>query len=69
MPLPGPGGRSALHAACERGDESLVQLLVRSRADTSIADAQGRPDGKILAMFNLPAQSEGDGGTGSAADG
>lgn len=80
MPLPGPGGRSALHAACERGDESLVQLLVRSRADTSIADAQGftafdllrrrgLPDGKILAMFNLPAQSEGDGGTGSAADG
>lgn len=77
---PGPGGRTALHAACERGDEYLVQLLVRSRADTSIADAQGftafdllrrrgLPDGKILAMFNLPAQSESDGGTGSAADG
>lgn len=77
---PGPGGRTALHAACERGDEYLVQLLVRSRADPSIADAQGftafdllrrrgLPDGKILAMFNLPAQSESDGGTGSAADG
>lgn len=77
---PGPGGRTALHAACERGDEYFVQLLVRSRADTSIADAQGftafdllrrrgLPDGKILAMFNLPAQSESDGGTGSAADG
>lgn len=77
--LPGPGGRMALHAACERGDEYLVQLLVRSRADPSIADSQGftafdllrrrgLPDGKILGMFSQNAAAVRDAGTGSAAD-
>lgn len=78
---PGSGGRStALHAACERGDEYLIQLLVRSRADPSVVDSQGStaldllrrrglPDGKILSMFNVTTPNESDGGTGSATDG
>ncbi len=77
---PGSGGRSALHAACERGDEYLIQLLVRSRADPSTVDSQGStaldllrrrglPDGKILSMFNVTTPNASDGGTGSATDG
>ena len=77
---PGSGGRSALHAACERGDEYLIQLLVRSRADPSVVDSQGStaldllrrrglPDGKILSMFNVTTPNASDGGTGSATDG
>lgn len=76
----GSGGRSALHAACERGDEYLIQLLVRSRADPSTVDSQGStaldllrrrglPDGKILSMFNVTTPNASDGGTGSATDG
>jgi len=76
----GSGGRSALHAACERGDEYLIGLLVRSRADPSVVDSQGStaldllrrrglPDGKILSMFNVTTPNASDGGTGSATDG
>ncbi|CAJ1335405.1 unnamed protein product [Effrenium voratum] len=72
-------GATALHAACERGDEYLVHLLVRSRADPSINDESGAtafdllrrrglPDGKIVAMLSPPT-SDDDGGTGSAASG
>lgn len=69
------GGATALHAACERGDEYLVQLLVRSRADPSFTDVsgltafdllrrRGLSDGKIVALLSPPASGD-DGGTGS----
>ncbi|CAE7301825.1 Ank3 [Symbiodinium natans] len=69
-------GATALHAACERGDEYLVQLLVRSRADPSLNDLsgltafdllrrRGLSDGKIVTLLSPPAASGDDGGTGS----
>mmetsp|Transcript_10975 Transcript_10975/g.26457 ORF Transcript_10975/g.26457 Transcript_10975/m.26457 type:complete len:399 (+) Transcript_10975:31-1227(+) len=69
------GGATALHAACERGDEYLVQLLVRSRADPSLTDVfgltafdllrrRGLSDGKIVVLLSPPASGD-DGGTGS----
>jgi len=74
------GGATALHAACEKGDEQVVSLLVRSRADPSIGDAsgltafdllrrRGLPDGKIAGLLHPPQADSGqdDGGTGSAA--
>ncbi|CAE7634618.1 ANK3 [Symbiodinium pilosum] len=73
------GGATALHAACERGNEYLVHLLVRSRADPSLNDRsgltafdllrrRGLSDGKIVAMLSPPAASGlDDGGTGSMA--
>lgn len=73
--MPNASGTTALHAACERGDESLVQLLVRFRADPGAANAagstpqellrrRGLADAKILQLFSPPMGS-GDGGTGS----
>eukprot|EP00441_Pelagodinium_beii_P033455 CAMPEP_0197626912 /NCGR_PEP_ID=MMETSP1338-20131121/5681_1 /TAXON_ID=43686 ORGANISM="Pelagodinium beii, Strain RCC1491" /NCGR_SAMPLE_ID=MMETSP1338 /ASSEMBLY_ACC=CAM_ASM_000754 /LENGTH=456 /DNA_ID=CAMNT_0043197507 /DNA_START=52 /DNA_END=1422 /DNA_ORIENTATION=+ len=76
------GGATALHAACEKGDEHLVSLLVHSRADPSLGDAsgltafdllrrRGLPDGKIVSLLKPPEADGGqdDGGTGSAAGG
>lgn len=72
------GGATALHAACEKGDEHLVSLLVRSRANPSLGDASGLTafdllrrrgmlDDRIVALLSPPAAAGlDDGGTGSA---
>lgn len=72
-------GATALHAACEKGDEHLVALLVRSRANPSLGDAKGltafdllrrrgMPDGSIVALLSPPAGTgQDDGGTGGAS--
>lgn len=74
-PKPGPGGAMPLHVACEKGDEHLVSLLVRNRADPEIKDVSGRkafdllrkrglPDAHILNLLSPPSERAGDGGTG-----
>jgi len=71
---PGSIGNMPLHAACEKGDEYLVSLLVRARADPSLSNAadltafdllrkRGLPDGQIVQLLTPPA--EGGGGDGS----
>lgn len=72
-------GATALHAACEKGDEHLVALLVRSRANPSLGDAKGltafdllrrrgMPDGSIVALLSPPTGTgQDDGGTGGAS--
>jgi len=64
-----------LHAACAKGDEYLVSLLVRSKADPSRTDAtgltafdllrrRGMPDKHIVALLRSPGPSAQDGSTG-----
>jgi ankyrin repeat protein len=77
---PGSAGSMPLHAACEKGDEYLVGLLVRSRADPSSSDAagltafdllrrRGLPDGQIVQLLTPPSPAGGgDGSTGATAD-
>eukprot|EP00933_Yihiella_yeosuensis_P057488 TRINITY_DN5732_c0_g3_i1.p1 TRINITY_DN5732_c0_g3~~TRINITY_DN5732_c0_g3_i1.p1 ORF type:complete len:494 (+),score=114.43 TRINITY_DN5732_c0_g3_i1:73-1554(+) len=73
------GGATALHAACEKGDEHLISLLIRFNASPSLGDAanmtafdilrrRGLPDGRIASLLSPPAPSRhaDDGGTGSA---
>lgn len=72
-------GATALHAACEKGDEHLVALLVRSRANPSLGDAKGltafdllrrrgMTDGNIVALLSPPTGTDqDDGGTGGAS--
>lgn len=67
-----------LHAACEKGDEYVVKLLVRSRADPSLSDAagltafdllrrRGLGDRQIVALLSSPTSgNDADGGTGGA---
>jgi len=68
-----------LHAACEKGNEYLISLLVRARADPSFADAAGQtafdllrrrglPDGHIMTLLTPPAAAAQDGGTGTTGD-
>lgn len=78
--VPPTGGATPLHAACERGDEHLVGLLVQARADASLKDPagltafdllrrRGLADGPIVALLNPAAsalQGSQDGGTGGA---
>ncbi|CAK8995773.1 Putative ankyrin repeat protein MM_0045 [Durusdinium trenchii] len=54
--MPNASGTTALHAACERGDESLVQLLVRFRADPGAANAAGSTPQELLRRRGLAAQ-------------
>lgn len=67
-----------LHAACEKGDEYLVSLLVRARADPSLGNAsgltafdllrrRGLADGAIVSLLRPPATAGQDGGTGEAS--
>jgi len=76
---PGTVGSMPLHAACERGDEYLVTLLVRARADPSAADLAGNtafdllrrrclPDGHIVALLTPPAGQASDGSTGATGE-
>lgn len=69
---------SPLHTACEKGDEYLVTLLVRSRSDPSVRNASGMTafdllrrrglaDGRIMAMLSPPAAASVDGCTGGVA--
>ncbi|CAK8997019.1 Ankyrin repeat domain-containing protein 50 [Durusdinium trenchii] len=51
--MPNASGTTALHAACERGDESLVQLLVRFRADPGAANAAGSTPQELLRRRGL----------------
>merc|ERR1712070_64697 len=75
---PGSAGSLPLHAACEKGDEYLVGLLVRARADPSLSDMagltafdllrrRGLPDGQIVQMLTPPAGGD-DGSTGATGD-
>lgn len=71
-------GTTPLHAACEKSDEHIVRLLVRSRADPSIEDEagftafdllrrRGYADGQIVTLLKTPSISNGgcmDGSTG-----
>lgn len=71
------GVSTPLHVACERGDEYLVSLLVRSRAEPSLGDAAGKtafdllrrrnlPDSHIVSLLSNPRSgSPGDGSTGA----
>jgi len=77
---PGSVGSMPLHAACEKGDEYLVGLLVRARADPSLSDAAGLTafdllrrrkltDGQIVQLLSPPAGVGGaDGSTGATGD-
>jgi len=77
---PGVVGQLPLHAACEKGDEYLVSLLVRSRADPSLSDAAGQtafdllrrrglPDVQIVALLSPPSGGGGsDGSTGATTE-
>lgn len=77
---PGIAGSVPLHAACEKGDEYLVSLLVRARADPSLSDAagltafdllrrRGLPDGQIVQLLSPPAGAGGaDGSTGATGE-
>lgn len=75
---PGSAGSMPLHEACQRGDEYLVGLLVRARADPSLSDAagltafdllrrRGLPDGQIVQLLTPPAGGD-DGSTGATGD-
>lgn len=68
-----------LHAACERGDEHLISLLVRARADPSIADdrgitaldmlrRRGLQDGHIMSLLTPPSGSSAEAGTGATGE-
>mmetsp|Transcript_32938 Transcript_32938/g.87626 ORF Transcript_32938/g.87626 Transcript_32938/m.87626 type:complete len:428 (+) Transcript_32938:56-1339(+) len=68
-----------LHAACEKGDEYIVSLLVRARADPSsnnpagqtafdLLRRRGLPDGHIMSLLSPPSTSDQDGGTGTTSD-
>lgn len=77
---PGFVGSMPLHAACEKGDEYLVSLLVRSRADPSLGDTagltafdllrrRGLPDGQIVQLLSSPSAAGGaDGSTGATGE-
>lgn len=76
---PGSIGSMPLHAACEKGDEYFVSLLVRSRADPSVRDMagltafdllrrRGLPDGQIVQLLSPPGCGGGDGSTGATGD-
>lgn len=77
---PGAVGSMPLHAACEKGDEYLVSLLVRARADPSLSDMagltafdllrrKGLPDGQIVQLLSPPTPSGGaDGGSGATGE-
>jgi len=70
------GVATPLHAACERGDEYLVSLLIRSSADPSVGDAAGQtafdllrrrnlPDSQIATLLSPPRRPAQDGSTGA----
>jgi len=72
-------GVTPLHAACEKGDEYLVSLLVRAHADPSTEDSSGRTafdllrrrglsDGHIASLLQPAAGGE-EGSTGGACVG
>jgi ankyrin repeat protein len=77
---PGVVGNPPLHAACEKGDEYLVSLLVRARADPSLSNAAGQtafdllrrrglPDGQIVNLLRPPIGVGGaDGSTGATGE-
>lgn len=77
---PGVVGSMPLHAACEKGDEYLVGLLVRARADPSLSDLagltafdllrrRGMTDGQIVQLLSPPAAVGGaDGSTGATGE-
>lgn len=84
---PGSIGSLPLHAACEKaskaacekGDENLVSLLVRARADPSIRDAagltafdllrrRGLPDGQIVQLLSPPGGGGAEGSTGATGE-
>lgn len=77
---PGSVGSMPLHAACEKGDEYLVSLLVRARADPDLSDMagltafdllrrRGLPDGQIVQLLSPPAVVGGaDGSTGATGE-
>jgi ankyrin repeat protein len=75
----GSTGSMPLHAACEKGDEHFVALLVRARADPSLSDAagltafdllrrRGFPDGQIVQLLNPPVVAGDAGSTGATCD-
>eukprot|EP00927_Polykrikos_kofoidii_P063564 TRINITY_DN58401_c0_g1_i1.p1 TRINITY_DN58401_c0_g1~~TRINITY_DN58401_c0_g1_i1.p1 ORF type:complete len:456 (-),score=82.12 TRINITY_DN58401_c0_g1_i1:212-1579(-) len=65
-----------LHVACEKGDEYIVSLLIRVRADPSLRDLAGQtafdllrrrglPDGQIVSLLSPPfSVANSDGSTG-----
>merc|ERR1719331_1422460 len=66
-------------AACEKGDEHFVALLVRARADPLLSDAagltafdllrrRGFPDGQIVQLLNPPVVAGDAGSTGATCD-
>jgi ankyrin repeat protein len=76
---PGAVMSPPLHAACEKGDEYLVSLLVRARADSSIRNAAGQtafdllrrrglPDGQIAQMLSRSSHGGADGCTGATGE-
>jgi ankyrin repeat protein len=76
---PGTISSPPLHAACEKGDEYLVSLLVRARANPSARNAAGQtafdllrrrglPDGQIAQLLSLASQAGADGCTGATGE-
>mmetsp|Transcript_66770 Transcript_66770/g.145657 ORF Transcript_66770/g.145657 Transcript_66770/m.145657 type:complete len:432 (-) Transcript_66770:111-1406(-) len=76
------GGSLPLHAACERGDEELISMLLRASADSSSRDANGltavdllrqrrMDDGRIVALLSVGQRDPMgglDGSTGGAGE-
>lgn len=78
QPMKDDAPTTPLHMACEKGDEYLVSLLVRARADPSKVNSAGQtsfdvlrkrglPDGHIKSLLAAPDVMS-DGGTGTTAD-
>lgn len=78
-PKPGSAGLMPLHAACEKGDEYLVSLLVKNRADPSLSDTTGLTAFDILSrrglagsqvaeLLSLPAFAATEGSTGTTGE-
>lgn len=76
---PGSVGSMPLHAACEKGDEYLVSLLIRARADPSLGDMAGNtaydllrrrglPDEHIAQLLSPVAAGGADGCTGATGE-
>lgn len=76
---PGSSGSLPLHAACEKGDEYVVSLLVRARADPSSRDAagltafdllrrRGLPDGQIVQLLSPAGAGGVEGSTGATGE-
>lgn len=72
----GDFGRTALHAACEKSNKPMVELLLSHRADLEAKDSAGqsaldvatkrRCPAELLSLLSSPEKTSGAAGTGEA---